>query len=80
VRYGGDEFVVLLEQVEGVEDVQPILERIRAAFAESVSLAEGDVTLSASVGVAMGPGSFRTPEEVLAAADRAMYAAKRGNR
>ena len=36
------------------------------------------VSLAVSVGMAMGPAEFRTSDDVIAAADRAMYAAKRG--
>ena len=78
VRYGGDEFVVLLEEVADKFAVQPVIDRIVGEMAKPIALPDGEVTLSLSVGVAMASPELRTPEEMLAAADRAMYAAKRG--
>jgi diguanylate cyclase (GGDEF)-like protein len=75
VRYGGDEFVVLIEGVESRAAAETLA--IRDAIAPPIALAEGDVSLSVSVGIATGSPDYRTPEDVLAAADRAMYAAKR---
>jgi diguanylate cyclase (GGDEF)-like protein len=79
VRYGGDEFVVLIEQLATPADVESIVERINAAMEKPLSTPDGDVTLSVSVGVAIGPAAYESPDELLAAADRAMYAAKRGS-
>jgi diguanylate cyclase (GGDEF)-like protein/PAS domain S-box-containing protein len=76
VRYGGDEFVVLVESATP-ERVESLLVAIKAAMSRPIAVPGGEVSLSVSVGVAMGPAEFLTPEEVIAAADRAMYAAKR---
>jgi diguanylate cyclase (GGDEF)-like protein len=76
-RYGGDEFVVLLEQVSGREEVAPVIGRIRAVLAEPIELPEGTFILSASIGVAEAGPHHRTPEDVISEADRQMYAAKR---
>jgi diguanylate cyclase (GGDEF)-like protein len=77
VRYGGDEFVVLIEGVESEAAAETLAKCIRDAIAPPIALAEGNVSLSASVGIATGSPDYRSAEEVLAAADRAMYAAKR---
>ena len=77
VRYGGDEFVMLVERVTRPDEVEPIVRRIETAIAQPIVLPEGEVTLSLSVGAAMASSEHRTPEELLAAADRAMYASKR---
>jgi diguanylate cyclase (GGDEF)-like protein len=77
VRYGGDEFVVLVEQIGERFEIDELVGRIQRALEEPISLPDGDVTLSASVGMALAGPEHRTPEELLAAADRAMYAAKR---
>jgi diguanylate cyclase (GGDEF)-like protein len=76
-RYGGDEFVVLLERVSGLAEIEPVLARIRAALSEPLELPEERVVLSLSIGVARSAPHFHTPEEILAEADRQMYAAKR---
>jgi diguanylate cyclase (GGDEF)-like protein len=77
VRYGGDEFVVLIEGAESRVAAETLAKCIRDAIAPPIALAEGDVSLSASVGIATGSPDYRSAEDVLAAADRAMYAAKR---
>jgi diguanylate cyclase (GGDEF)-like protein len=82
-RYGGDEFVAILPMSE-VEGLASVAERIRAAVAgvgaESAAwLAEG-VTVAASIGMASFPADGETAEDVLLAADRACFVAKRRGR
>jgi diguanylate cyclase (GGDEF)-like protein len=78
-RYGGDEFAVLLPRT-GREDVGPIAERVRAAVKGVVgpgSAWRGRArSLEASAGTASFPGDGQTAQEVLLAADRALYVAK----
>lgn len=78
-RYGGDEFVVIVAGA-GVERGA-----VRAAAAIAAGLrrrpvaksaGEGEVRVTASIGVAVAPPGARDPERLIAAADRAMYAAK----
>jgi diguanylate cyclase (GGDEF)-like protein len=77
VRFGGDEFVVLLEGVTERADVEPVIERIGQAFREPFDLAEERIKLSLSIGVAVASHLHRSPEDVLSEADSDMYAAKR---
>jgi diguanylate cyclase (GGDEF)-like protein/PAS domain S-box-containing protein len=71
-RFGGDEFVVVLTDVEdGSTAVADSVARIRAALAEPF-----DVALRAAVGSARFPADGTTAVELLAHADRAMYAEK----
>ncbi|MFO0790321.1 MAG: sensor domain-containing diguanylate cyclase [Pirellulales bacterium] len=77
VRYGGDEFVALIEQAWGPDELEPIVARMHDALATAIVVEGHEVALSLSVGVAMSSAELRTPEEMLAAADRAMYVAKR---
>jgi diguanylate cyclase (GGDEF)-like protein len=76
-RFGGDEFVILLERVSGMAEIEPVLARMRSALAEPFELYGQSVMLSLSVGVARSAPHHRTPEDVLGEADREMYAAKR---
>jgi diguanylate cyclase (GGDEF)-like protein len=76
-RFGGDEFVVLLEHVAEIEEIRPVIERIHLALATPISLPEGEFTPRVSIGVAMASPEHRSPEDLLHEADRAMYAAKR---
>jgi diguanylate cyclase (GGDEF)-like protein len=79
-RYGGDEFAVLLPRTTG-DQVGPIAERMRAAVKGVVgpgSAWRGRArALEASAGTASFPADGDTPEEVLLAADRALFVAKR---
>ena len=72
-RYGGDEFTFLLPNTDAAGAIQ-VAERARAAVAAT------DGTVSASVGVATFPTDGATATELLLAADRACYVAKRGGR
>jgi diguanylate cyclase (GGDEF)-like protein len=77
VRYGGDEFVVLIAGIADRRDVQPVVERIHSALEEPIALPSGEFRLSVSIGVAEAAPDYHSPEDLLAAADRAMYASKR---
>jgi diguanylate cyclase (GGDEF)-like protein len=76
-RFGGDEFVVLLENIQTTDEISPVVARIRDAFAQPIVLAEGEFRLSLSIGVAQAAAHHQTAEDVLADADREMYVAKR---
>ena len=82
-RFGGEEFVVLLPGLRD-SDVLAIAERIRHAIAQlRVPLPDTDAvlsTLSASIGVAIYPDTASGLDELVHAADKALYRAKRGGR
>jgi diguanylate cyclase (GGDEF)-like protein len=75
-RYGGDEFVVLIEDVPSPEEVARIAQRIGDDLQAPLVLGESRFEISASVGVAIGH-ELSTAEELFEEADRAMYRAKR---
>jgi diguanylate cyclase (GGDEF)-like protein len=74
-RYGGDEFVVLLPGCSRDDGVR-VAERVRNSIARAVG--EAPVTISA--GVATVPDNANDPERLMAAADAALYDAKRTGR
>jgi diguanylate cyclase (GGDEF)-like protein len=76
-RFGGDEFLVVLERVSDTSVIEPVVRRIQTAFERPIALAQGEVTLSVSVGTARTGAAGQTAEALIDAADRAMYAAKR---
>jgi diguanylate cyclase (GGDEF)-like protein/PAS domain S-box-containing protein len=75
-RFGGDEFVVLLEDVAGVDVAVTAARRICAAVQQPIALADGhELVASVSVGIALTePG--KSADDVLRNADVAMYEAK----
>jgi diguanylate cyclase (GGDEF)-like protein len=75
-RFGGDEFTVLVREVEGEDDVVRIAERLTEAVCEPLSVDGEEISLAPSIGIALARG-IRKPEEMIDRADRAMYAAKR---
>ncbi|HET9656707.1 MAG TPA: EAL domain-containing protein [Kineosporiaceae bacterium] len=79
-RVGGDEFVVVCEDLKEPADTALVADQIQRALAGEVSLHGQSVTAGASIGIALShPGS--TPESLLRDADAAMYEAKsRGGR
>ncbi|MBV8295962.1 MAG: EAL domain-containing protein [Acidimicrobiia bacterium] len=74
-RFGGDEFVVVCEDVTGAEEAMTLAERLRQALDAPFQLHGEEVFVSASLGVTVG-GATDTPEELLRDADAAMYHAK----
>ncbi len=79
-RQGGDEFVVLLPGLEGVEPACVVARKILAACSEPFVLAGSPVHMGLSGGIALFPQHGDTFDELSRHADGAMYAAKRGGR
>ena len=81
-RYGGDEFVVLLESLSEPDVVHAITTRIIDTLSAPLAVDEGNVQLSVSIGVAFFPDHARDAGELVLHADAAMYWAKHegGNR
>ena len=75
-RFGGDEFAVLLTDVYGESDVTLVADRIVEELSRPVELMGQEVRLSVSVGIALDRDGSQTPEDLLRAADVAMYEAK----
>ena len=78
-RYGGDEFVVVCEGVNGRREALAVADRIRESLAEPFRLTVGRVRIGASVGVAVDHG-HDSVDELLRDADRAAYLAKDAGR
>ncbi len=79
-RVGGEEFLILLPGLTSEQAVART-ERLRAACAlASVSTREGDLHVTVSAGVATTSGSTRSVDELMEAADAALYRAKREGR
>lgn len=78
-RYGGDEFVVILKEADRA-GAQIVSNRINEMLAEERLPGAPDASVAVSVGVALYGDDGTTSEELLAVADRAMYADKRARK
>ncbi len=79
-RIGGDEFVVLLTDLESVGEAIQVVERLLQAVALPLQLLEGEVAVSASAGITLFPEDGADPDLLLRHADQAMYQAKLAGR
>ena len=75
-RFGGDEFTVLIEDVESPEDAVRVADRILECLGEPFVVDGTEIFVGASIGIAMGSASTKSSEEMLRDADTAMYRAK----
>jgi diguanylate cyclase (GGDEF)-like protein len=76
-RVGGDEFLVLLPDLQSNDDALAVAEKIRKALEQPVITLSGVTLLaSASIGIAIYPDQAQTTEDLLRLGDRAMYEAK----
>ncbi|MCU1455793.1 MAG: diguanylate cyclase/phosphodiesterase with sensor(s) [Acidimicrobiales bacterium] len=76
VRFGGDEFIVL---TESIEDLNQLLQRARdlaELIRTPITLPTGDLIVTASIGVALADHSYTDPDTLIRDADLAMYRAK----
>jgi len=79
-RQGGDEFVILLTEIEQTQDAAPIAEKLLAAFAEPCVLGGHELHITLSIGIAIYPDDGQDADEVMKNADTAMYHAKASGR
>jgi diguanylate cyclase (GGDEF)-like protein/PAS domain S-box-containing protein len=81
-RIGGDEFVALVADPAGLEDVTDLADRILSALARPVRVEGRDLTVRCSIGIVEGPADTLSPAEAMRSADITMYRAKAagGNR
>ena len=75
-RMGGDEFTVLLEDVRGPEEAAMVASRVLEAMAEPLQLQHHEISVTASIGIALYPRDDVVAERLLKSADTAMYRAK----
>jgi diguanylate cyclase (GGDEF)-like protein len=78
-RFGGDEFVVLVPD-ERARGLHRLAERLTAALREPISVLGTEVAITASVGLAFYPDNGLRGEQILRAADLAMYQVKAGGK
>ena len=76
VRFGGDEFVLIIENIETRMAAAHVAERIGAAFRQAFRLREGAHFVGTSIGIAMFPADGADASTLLEKADIAMYSVK----
>jgi diguanylate cyclase (GGDEF)-like protein/PAS domain S-box-containing protein len=77
-RFGGDEFAILLEDVESIQEASDAAERILEAFTDPLRLDQKELVVRASLGIAVaGNGGGAEADDLIRNADAAMYIAKR---
>ncbi|HYC44590.1 MAG TPA: EAL domain-containing protein [Burkholderiales bacterium] len=79
-RFGGDEFVLVATEVQDLNDVTDIAARIVSRLSMPMQIDREEISVSASVGIAVYPLDGDSVEELLKNADAAMYHAKSGGR
>ncbi len=75
-RFGGDEFILVLENISGVDAIKPITEKILKSIAKPFRINDNTCQVTTSIGISLYPMDGTTTEELISKADTAMYRAK----
>lgn len=75
-RFGGDEFVILLEEIDTPEDAITIAQALQEQMKLSFHLGEYEVFMDVSIGIVIGNQGHQQPDHLLRDADLALYKAK----
>jgi diguanylate cyclase (GGDEF)-like protein len=79
-RLSGDEFAVVLNATESLEAANRVAQRLLQAFARDVAETSEETVISASIGIASFPADAESAEQLMSAADMALYRAKQEGR
>jgi PAS domain S-box/diguanylate cyclase (GGDEF) domain len=80
VRYGDDEFTVVVGELHSAENLLPVMHKLRAALEQPVPVAGQEVFVGFSAGISFFPNDGSAPLELLQNADAALYRAKSSGR
>lgn len=80
VRIGGDEFVILLSNIDGLHDIVTTMQRILTSVAEPCEIHGLNYLVTCSIGISVYPDDGVEPSVLLKNADSAMYEAKKAGR
>ena len=75
-RIGGDEFTILLENINEINDATRVADKIVNAFKQPFKLGDHLISTTASIGIVLGSQEYQQSSELLRDADTAMYRAK----
>jgi diguanylate cyclase (GGDEF)-like protein/PAS domain S-box-containing protein len=79
-RFGADEFVVIADQIGGIDDAAAIAERISTVLGDPFALVPGEHLVTASIGIAISKGSAQEAEDLIRDSNTAMCRAKQRGR
>ncbi|TWX53653.1 EAL domain-containing protein [Colwellia hornerae] len=79
-RIGGDEFIAVMADLEGIEGSVPVVKRLLKAAAEPVVIGDDVIQVSASIGITLHPQDGTDSEQLMRHADQAMYMAKKAGK
>ncbi|HUP50613.1 MAG TPA: EAL domain-containing protein [Thermoanaerobaculia bacterium] len=77
-RIGGDEFTLLVPDLNSADDATMVAEKVIKAIRQPFVIGDDDVRVTTSIGIAMYPTDGEDPETLLAHADGTMYRVKEG--
>ncbi|MGM0421120.1 MAG: putative bifunctional diguanylate cyclase/phosphodiesterase [Bacillota bacterium] len=79
-RYGGDEFLIMIRFIEGQQDIEDCIKKIKEVFQENFTYKQKDISLGCSIGIARFPEHSQDKNQLITYADTAMYRAKKDNK
>jgi len=75
-RFGGDEFIILLEDIQDISDTVSVADRIQEKMILPITLGEQEIFITVSIGISLSSTGYDHAEDLLRNADIAMYRAK----
>jgi diguanylate cyclase (GGDEF)-like protein len=79
-RHGGDEFVIVLSEIEHAQNAATHAEKIRAVLSPPHTIAQHELRVNLGIGISVYPEDGQDAETLIECADAAMYHAKKSGR
>ncbi|MFO1471019.1 MAG: EAL domain-containing protein [Turneriella sp.] len=79
-RFGGDEFLIILDGIADLKDSQMTIEKIHQSFLTPFKVDENEIFVTVSSGISASPADGNDPDELIRYADSAMYHSKERGR
>ena len=79
-RFGGDEFIAVLGDLEAAHDCEPVISRLLAVASTPLTIREVELRVSASIGVTIYPNDGADADQLIRHADQAMFLAKQSGK
>lgn len=79
-RFGGDEFILLLTELESMDHCDMVIQRIYEIFQKNITVNDIPINLRGSIGITVYPADHVDAEQLIRHADQAMYSAKQAGK